>query len=172
MVRRKGKIAMLEEQDQAISEVGQLLFICLYEMQRTTVQDWQSLNLSMAQLKVLLTLSFKGAMAISKIGELLSISHPTASHLVEKLVQAQLVAREEDPADRRATLAHLTTSGEALARRLWQGRNEHLANCLRQIDQQDLAALRQGLRALNKLVELLPTSSPAGHEHLENGPLA
>lgn len=163
---------MSEERHQVISEVGKLLFVCLYEMQRTTVQDWQSLNLSMAQLKVLLTLSFKGPMAISKIGELLNISHPTASHLVERLVQASFVERIEDATDRRSTLARLTQEGEALAQRLWQGRAEHLQSCLAQLSAEDLSALRQGLRALNEIAEFLPTSTPAGHEHLENEPFS
>lgn len=158
---------MFEEHDDPISEVSKLLFLSLYDIQRTVMQDWQSLNMTMAQVKVLITLRFKGPAAISKIAEALGISHPTASQLVDRLVQANLVTRMEDSTDRRFTLARLTESGEALAQRLWQGRMDHLHYCLAQLDEQDLAALRQGLRALNHVIASLPTEPPVGYNPSE-----
>jgi DNA-binding MarR family transcriptional regulator len=158
---------MPEEQEQSISDASKLLFDCIYDMQRTVMQDWQSLNMSMAQVKVLMTLSFKGPTAISKLAEAMSISHPTASQLVDRLVQAGLVERVEQATDRRFTLARLTEAGEQLAQRLWQGRMGHLHYCLAQLDEQDLAALRQGLRALNRITASLPTEPPAGDGPLE-----
>jgi DNA-binding MarR family transcriptional regulator len=162
---------MAEEHDEAISEVSKLLFLLLYDMQRTVMQDWQSLNMTMAQVKVLMTLRFKGPAAISKVAEVLGISHPTASHLVDRLVQAGLVERVEHATDRRSTLARLTEPGETLAQRLWQGRMDHQHNCLAQLDEQDLAALRQGLRALNRVAASLPSEPPAGHDPLEGDAL-
>ena len=160
---------MSEEREQSIADASKLLFDCVYDMQRTVMQDWQSLNMSMAQLKVLMTLSFKGQNSISKLAELLGVSHPTASQLVDRLVQAGLVARVEQATDRRFTLARLTQAGEQLAQRLWQGRMGHLHQCLAQLDAQDLAALRQGLRALNRITASLPTEPPAGADPLEGG---
>jgi MarR family transcriptional regulator, organic hydroperoxide resistance regulator len=153
---------MSEEQKQSIGETIKLLFDCLYDLQRTVMQDWQSLNMSMAQLKVLMMLSFKGEKSISKLAEALSISHPTASQLVDRLVQAGLVERVEQATDRRFTLARLTEAGEQLAQRLWQGRMSHLQHSLAQLDRQNLAALRQGLRALNRITASLPTEPPTG----------
>jgi DNA-binding MarR family transcriptional regulator len=149
---------MAEEKEQVINDATKLLFDCMFEMQRTVMQDWQSLNMSMAQLKVLMTLNFKGPVPISKLAEALGISHPTASQLVDRLVQAGLVERMESSTDRRFTLARLNQAGEQLAQRLWQGRIGHLHSCLAQLDEPDLTALRQGLRALNaSLVGTLDT---------------
>jgi DNA-binding MarR family transcriptional regulator len=158
---------MSEEREQAIREASKLVFECLYDMQRTTMQDWQSLNISMAQIKVLMILSFKGSAAISKLADELGISHPTASQLVDKLVQAGHVERVESAADRRITLARLTEGGEQLAQRLWQGRMSHLRYCLAQLNEEELTALRQGLRALNHVTASLPAESPAGDCSLE-----
>lgn len=155
------------EREQMLKEVGKLLFICFYEMQRGIMQEWQDLNLSTAQLKVLLTLNFKGPLAISKVAELLHIGHPTASHLVERLVQAELVERVEDASDRRSTLARLTAAGESLTRRLWQGRGEHLESSLTRLTDQDLIALREGLRAFNYVVSFLAPGAPAYQERQE-----
>ena len=152
---------MSEEQDQAINEVSKLLLECVFSIQRTVLQDWQGLNLSMAQLKVLITLSFNGPTAISQLAEALGVTHPTASQLVDRLVQVGLVERAESTTDRRFTLAHLTQAGEQLAQRLWKGRMAHL-HALAQLDEQDFSALRQGLRALNRLAASLPTEPPTG----------
>jgi DNA-binding MarR family transcriptional regulator len=156
------------ERELMLKEVSKLLFICLYEMQRTTMQEWQSLNLSVAQLKVLLVLSFKGPLAISKVAELLHIGHPTASHLVERLVQAELAERVEDAADRRSTLARLTASGETLIQRLWQGSGERLQSSLVHLTDQDLIALREGLQAFNYAIAFQSPGELVNQERLEN----
>ncbi len=151
------KEEMSEEQNQSINEVSKLLLECIFSMQRTVLQDWQALTMSMAQLKVLITLSFNGPTAISKLAEALGISHPTASQLVDRLVQVGFVERVESTTDRRFTLARLTSAGEQLAQQLWQG---YLANfhAIAQLDEQDLIALRQGLRALNRITATSQTS--------------
>jgi DNA-binding MarR family transcriptional regulator len=154
---------MSEEGDQSVDEVSKLLLEYAFSLQRTVLQDWQGLTMSMAQLKVLITLSFKGPTAISRLAEALGISHPTASQLVDRLLQAGLVERVESVTDRRFTLAHLTESGEQLAQRLWQGRMAHIRG-LAQLDKQDLAALRQGLLALTSITASLPIELSEGDD--------
>ncbi|HEY7418096.1 MAG TPA: MarR family transcriptional regulator, partial [Ktedonobacteraceae bacterium] len=136
----------------------------LSNMQQTVMQSWQGLNMTMAQLKVLLTLSMKRSAAISKLAHILNVSHPTASQLVDRLVQAGLVERVEDTTDRRVTLARLTEAGTALAQSLWHGRTGHLHDRLAQLDEQDLIALRQGLRALSCIMVQSSSEEPAA-EH-------
>jgi DNA-binding MarR family transcriptional regulator len=143
---------MSQQNEINIHETSKLFFTLLYNVQRTTKADWQSLDLTMAQFKVFLTLNFEGEMPISKLAETLGISHPTASHLVERLVQAGLVERVEHAADRRYTLARLTSPGTKMVQRLRQGRENHLQHWLVQLDEPDLAALRRGLETLNRVV--------------------
>lgn len=109
---------------------------------------WMELDLSMAQLKTLMTLYNGGALAIGEIAESLGIGQPTASHLVNRLVQTQLVQRTEDPLDRRRTLAQLSASGEELAERINQIRFGTLRRWLTQLDQTALTAFHQGSQAL------------------------
>src|SRR5258708_13304275 len=110
---------MSEEQDQAINEVSKLLLECVFSIQRTVLQDWQGLNLSMAQLKVLITLSFNGPTAISQLAEALGVTHPTASQLVLRLFQFGLAERPESPTDPPFTLPHLTPPATPLPHRPW-----------------------------------------------------
>jgi len=109
---------------------------------------WMELDLSMAQLKTLMTLYNGGAAPIGQLAEYLGIGQPTASHLVDRLVQTQLVLRTEDPLDRRRTLAQLSPGGEELAERINQVRFGTLRRWLAQLDDATLAAFLQGSRAL------------------------
>src|SRR6266540_4472439 len=109
---------------------------------------WMELDLSMAQLKTLMTLYNGGAAPIGQLAENLGIGQPTASHLVDRLVQTQLVLRTEDPIDRRRTLAQLSPSGEELAERIKQIRFGALRRWLAQLDEAALAAFHQGSQAL------------------------
>jgi len=114
---------------------------------------WMELDVSMAQLKTLMALYNCGALAIGQIAEMLGIGQPTASHLVDRLVQTGLVSRTEDPLDRRRTLAQLSPSGEELAERIHRIRFEALRRWLAQLDDASLAALHQGWQALAAVAE-------------------
>ena len=119
---------------------------------------WMELDLSMAQLKTLMTLYNGGAAPIGQLAEHLGIGQPTASHLVDRLVQTKLVLRTEDPLDRRRTLAQLSPSGEELAERINQVRFGTLRRWLTQLDDATLAAFLHGSRALAEVAKAETTS--------------
>ena len=114
---------------------------------------WMEIDLSMAQLKTLMMLYNSGALSIGEIAECLGIGQPTASHLVDRLVQTQLAQRTEDPLDRRRTLAQLSPGGEDLAERINQLRFGTLRRWLAQLDEATLAAFYEGSRALAMVAE-------------------
>ena len=95
-----------------------------------------------------MTLYNGGAAPIGQIAESQGIGQPTASHLVDRLVQTQLALRTEDPLDRRRTLAQLSPGGEELAERINQVRFGTLRRWLAQMDDAMLAAFLQGSLAL------------------------
>ena len=109
-------------------------------------------DLTIAQLRTLLVLAEEGPLVIGQIAQRLGIGLSTGGHLVERLVQAGLAERTEDPEDRRRTLARLTPKGEDLYARLLT-HPQHMQTLIRKLDKDDLAALLQGLRALNRLLE-------------------
>ena len=117
-----------------------------------TVEDWVELDLTMAQLKTLFTLEYGGAATIGQTAERLGISLPTASHLIERLVQGGFVERTEDSADRRRTLATTTKKGAELTRQLRQGGRDSLVDWLIEMDEDSLAALAKGMSRLAELV--------------------
>ena len=121
-------------------------------MHRTDMPDWVHLDLSMGQLKALVALATAGDMNVSELAEWLRTSKPSASILVDRLVQLGYVERVEDQDDRRRTLVVLTTKGRELVDRLQRSGGERMQVWLEQMSPDDLAALTRGLRALAAVV--------------------
>jgi DNA-binding MarR family transcriptional regulator len=122
--------------------------------------DWMELDLTMAQLKTLFTLEYSGPMTIGQTGEKLRISLPTASHLVDRLVQGGYAERAEDPTDRRRTLASTTARGAELVTRLRQGGRDILVEWLNRLDDNALGLLVAGLDDLIAVTQGTPALDP------------
>ena len=73
----------------------------------------QQYDLTPAQLSTLFRLRGQGALGVSAISEQLGLSSGTTSHLVERLVQRELVVRTEHPLDRRGREISLSPTGQA-----------------------------------------------------------
>ncbi len=110
--------------------------------------DWINVELSTAQIKMIFTLHYTGAYTINRLAERLNIGAPTASHLVEKLVQAGLAARLDSATDRRVVEVSLTEEGHAVAYRLWGARNQIIGEWVSQLMPEQRQALGQSLQAL------------------------
>jgi DNA-binding MarR family transcriptional regulator len=124
-----------------------------HSMFQTSIPDWIQLDLTMGQLRTLMALAADGPMTVSALAEKLAISKPTASILIDRLVQAGDADRTEDPDDRRRTLVALTPAGVALVARLRQGKSDRYERWLAAMRPEDLAALTKGMRALAAIAE-------------------
>ena len=113
---------------------------------------WMEVDFTIAQFKTFLVLAEKGQVVIGQVAQQLGIGPSTAGHLVDKLVQAGLVERVEDPEDRRRTYVRLTPKGEELYERLLLNRSK-LQMFLKELTEDDLAALVQGLHALKRVID-------------------
>ncbi len=80
--------------------------------------EMQDLELSFSQMGTLFHLRAHGSLTVSALAERAHLSLPAASQLVERLVQRGLLARSEDPSDRRQKRVVLTGAGEALLERI------------------------------------------------------
>jgi DNA-binding MarR family transcriptional regulator len=148
----------MSERSAIIEEILQARHKINRAIAASSSQVWIELDLSMAQLKTLFTLYDSGALPIGQIAEALGIGQPTASHLVDRLVQSGYVARTEDPVDRRRTLAELSPDGIKLLDQLRDVRNEPLQRWLAQLDDTTLTALQFGFQALADIAKAETTS--------------
>lgn len=128
---------------------------------RTAMPGWLHLDLTMGQLKTLAALASGQAMNVSTLAETLDVSKPTASILVDQVVQRGYAERTEDPEDRRRTLVALSQAGSDLIAQLRQsGPQERMVRWLEAMDPDDLAALRRGLQALAATIQRENTQAP------------
>jgi DNA-binding MarR family transcriptional regulator len=83
-----------------------------------SMRDWshyiKASGFSMPQFFLLMHLHHRAHCAISDLSEHMEISNAAASQLVEKLVQASLIERVEDPIDRRAKQISLSPAGQEM----------------------------------------------------------
>lgn len=72
-------------------------------------------GLTFGQMNLLLHIHYHGACEVSGVSELLQVSPPGASQMVERMVQQGLVTRREVTGDRRVRLVELTEQGQKMA---------------------------------------------------------
>ncbi|HLY31782.1 MAG TPA: MarR family transcriptional regulator [Ktedonobacterales bacterium] len=150
----------MEDMATAHAEVMQSLKVVSHAIQRRRsreqIAEWLALNITMGQMKTMMALApygEDGGLNVTALAEILCVSKPAASILVDQLVQHGLVRRREDPEDRRRTLVALTPTALDMMARLRQENFEPFARWLDALASDDLAALLRGLCALRAVVE-------------------
>ncbi|MGH2444273.1 MAG: MarR family winged helix-turn-helix transcriptional regulator [Chloroflexota bacterium] len=155
---------MRTEREKLLEDVieGQRLILRATHAASTTT--WLELQLTMAQLKALFVLD-QAPRSVTEVGEALGTGKAAASLLVERLVHLGLVDRTEDPLDRRRTLTHLTPQAELSFRQLREAGRERYRDWVGLLNDDDLAALAQGIQALARVIkecdeQLSPDAAP------------
>ena len=113
---------------------------------------WSELDLTILQLKGMVLLEVRGELAVSSIAAALDIARPSASVLVEQLVQMGIAMRVEDEKDRRRSIICLTQRGKDLIARLHRGDEGFMAGLFARLGPDDLIALKRGLHALTEAI--------------------
>lgn len=133
-----------------------------------SLRDWarfvKASGFSMPQFFLLMHVHHHAQCGMSDLSEHLEITPAAASQLVDRLVQAGLLEREEDPNDRRARQLALTEAGRALIERGIQERHrwvDEIASRLSEGQQAEVSAaltvLAEAARASG--LEALPHES-------------
>ncbi|MCE9645405.1 MAG: MarR family transcriptional regulator [Chloroflexi bacterium] len=105
-------------------------------------------GLSMQQFSVLMQLHYKGPCGMSELNERGHISAAAASQLVEKLVQSDLIEREEDPNDRRAKQLSLSRKGAQLVEQGIEERHRWMDDLALNISPEEGALVVEALEIL------------------------
>ncbi len=108
-------------------------------------------GLSVPQFRALVYLSVHEDTSLSAMAEHLGLSLPTASRMVQLLVQRGLVERQEHAEDRRRVALSLTTRGSRVYRTALNATEVALASSLRTLRPQRLARLSEAMQTLNEL---------------------
>ncbi|HLO34809.1 MAG TPA: MarR family transcriptional regulator [Candidatus Deferrimicrobium sp.] len=111
-------------------------------------RSWLKGSLSLIHLHVLTILEAEGAIAMSRLAEILDVSVASTTGIVGRMEERDLVARSHGEADRRVVLVSPTPAGIAIFRDMTEHRRQQLTALLGRLTDDELAALLTGLRAM------------------------
>ena len=121
-------------------------------MQFHAVSHWLMMELTFAQARALIILAAQKELTVSQLARLLDVGNPTASVLIQGLVERGLVTRREHPLDRRQTLITLSKEGAQIGAGRIQEREKQWQRWLSRLGDDELADLARGLTALQSVV--------------------
>ena len=110
-------------------------------------------SISMAHVFVMSKIDMHGSMPMSRVAELIGSGLPTATGLVNRMVERGFVRREQDPRDRRVVLVSLTEAGAAEVRDLHEARQRRMAAAIAQLSNRQQESLLTGIRSLRSALE-------------------
>ena len=111
-------------------------------------QQWLELDLTIGQLKVLVFLLAEVKARMGVLASALGVSMPTATSVMDRLVERGLVLREADPSDRRLVVCRLSQAGRDVTERLWRLKQERLRSMLKRMTVPQLRLVAQAMEAI------------------------
>ena len=121
---------------------------------------WAELGLTTAQLRVLFHVRNDPGVTAGELATRLSVTPPTISGIVDRLVKLSLIRRQDDSSDRRLVRNPLTEAGECACSRLERGSEIFTRRILIEMDPRDLDSLLLGLKAFITASSYVSTIEP------------
>jgi DNA-binding MarR family transcriptional regulator len=157
----------MEQTDPFVATLLDWMEVFMHRSMRNFILYAKEIGISMPQIGALFRIQHKGISGVSDIGSELGITSAGASQMLDRLVQLGLIARSEDPNDRRGKQIALTEKGIHVIQegvRARQGWTESLANILT-VDEKErvVTALNILIKKVNQL-EAETVSTPNNKE--------
>jgi DNA-binding MarR family transcriptional regulator len=110
-------------------------------------------ELSPTLVSALVSIERHGPLTLGRLAELERVTPPSITRVVAKLERSGLVTREVDASDRRVSRVGITPEGTGLLQRSRRRKAAYLAQRLDTLAPSDLAAVRDALPILERLLE-------------------
>jgi DNA-binding MarR family transcriptional regulator len=124
----------------------------LLRLARELRKETEQLGVTSRQVTLLWLVRHHPGMSLRELAEEERISAPALSGHVDRLEKAGLLDRVRDAGDRRRVGLTLTEDGERLLRSVRARRTTWLADRLRGLDEDELAAVERAIEPLGKLL--------------------
>jgi DNA-binding MarR family transcriptional regulator len=124
----------------------------LLRLARELRKETEQLGVTSRQVTLLWLIRLNPGMSLSELAAEEGISAPALSGHVDRLEKAGLLARVRDAGDRRRVGLTLTVEGEKLLRSVRARRTTWLAERLRGLDDDELAAVQRAIEPLGRLL--------------------
>jgi DNA-binding MarR family transcriptional regulator len=136
--------------DEINSQIVEALFKIARNFKGSMHEDFEQAHLTMLQCQALECVKKKKNVHMRDIASHFSTSMPTATSLIDKLIAAKLVKRENDDKDRRIVKIFMTKLGDKFLHQAIKHKSEKMGKLLSYLAEQDKLDL---LRILNNLAE-------------------
>ena len=110
-------------------------------------------ELSPSMTAALATIENHGPLTPSRLAELERIKRPTATRVLRRLEDEELIERSADPSDGRGAVVRVTRQGSALLKKLRSRKNAYLARRLRELPDEDVEVLERAAGVLERLLD-------------------
>lgn len=112
------------------------------------VGGWQRSGLSLTHVNVVALLELHGPLPMGRLAEALGVSVASATGIVGRMEERDLVTRQGSDVDRRVVEVHLAAGARDLFGSMQTHRRERLRDVLGHMSEVDMSALLQGVRAM------------------------
>jgi DNA-binding MarR family transcriptional regulator len=112
-------------------------------------------KISLPHVEIMLLLKHGGTRHIAEIGDNLQIPKPQMTHLIDRLEELKIVARQADASDRRVFNIALTARGRRIVDELDQVITDSIRDKLSALTEDELKELSASLRKLGDILSKL-----------------
>ena len=114
----------------------------------TVPDELLTLDATMPQMKIMLLLYVRGPIRMTNLANDLKVTLPTATSLIEKLVEKNYVLRDTQSDDRRVVLCKLSASGQKAIAGIWTSARIRSEQMLLSLEYSKLEMFRDVLNAM------------------------
>lgn len=114
-------------------------------------------RVTLPQLRVLVVIASRGPQNLAAVAQGLGVHSSNATRACDKLVEAGLLHRSEDPADRRNLVLRLTPTGEELVETMNRARRASISGILEGMPAPGRTRLTAALREFLEAADEIPT---------------
>ncbi len=115
--------------------------------------EFTEVGVTMAQAKVLYVVMAAGRLRMTELAGRLGIGTSSASEIVERLVELELLHRADDPDNRRQVVITVTPAAVALLERFRELNQRQLRELLGRLDAAELAIVDQSLEIFHRAID-------------------
>jgi DNA-binding MarR family transcriptional regulator len=144
----------LKEKERLVEGILQLADKLFRKLFPTVPDELLSMDITLPQFKIMLLLFFHGSLRMSDIAAQLDVTLPTATSLVDRLVERDYVLRESQLNDRRVVLCHLSEKGRKSINRIWETASARSRELLGSLDENRLKMLGDVLETMLENADL------------------
>lgn len=158
---------MERSKEQLAARLVGLMQLISSQVRPVPPEEWSDVELTMPQWRTLVLLN-RGPGRMSEVAAYLGSSLSSATSMIDRLVNKQLVARMQNPADRRVVSCRLTALGQAQVDWFWRMGRKKIEQVSDILNREELEAV---VHAMEVLLTALDRQAPNASDERQASPL-